>query len=321
MTDGLAERMGKIWFKQVDSDSRLAEGGLPDLTFLTTGECQHVFAATGDEDVRWVYKIPAAFGYLLPASHPSRKSFKPKSRPQQLVRLALVTCPAAIHARGRALSGRLGTTKLAAGRGGGLLRLFDQCALLPKTCGESLLARYVLWERVRRFNRMLRTLELIRESGLSDVVLPYKIIRNGRAILRVGGSTYSYKGPLLVQRKADFFDKSRNFKSFLWEELMAQQQRLWKHGIALDGTAEVLGPKNWALLDGRLRLGDTSGLTTDLRWALWAVKEARLDSKEKNVVRDARSVNPDDPVEEYFREIRKQINEEKLTQLWRSAVD
>jgi hypothetical protein len=320
MINGVAEAMGRIQFRRLDSDGGLAGDGLPDLTFLATGECQHVFAATGEEDAQWVYKIPAAFGYLLPSSHPSRKSFKPKSRSQQLVRLALVTLPAAVHKRGSALSARLGT-RLARGGESALLRSFDRCALMPKALGESLLRRYVLWERVSRFNRMLRTLDLMRAMGLSDVVLPHRIIRKGMAVLRVNGCTYRYEGPFLVQRKAEFFDKSRNFKSFPWEDLITQQQLMWRHGIALDGPAEVLGPKNWALMDGRLRLGDTSGLTTDLKWALRAIKAARLDRKEKNVVCDAKSVNPDDPAEEYFRETRKEINEEKLRQLWRSAVD
>jgi phosphoglycerate dehydrogenase-like enzyme len=50
-----------------------------DLTFLATGYWQHVFAATGRPRWLWVYKIPAAFGYILPFRY-SFQTFWPKSR-------------------------------------------------------------------------------------------------------------------------------------------------------------------------------------------------------------------------------------------------
>ena len=319
MANSVAERKGRTWSGWADSGSRLAEGKPLDLTFFSTGECQHVFNATGEDGGQWVYKIPAAFGHILPVSHEFRRPFRPRRRMEEVIRLALVRMPGALNR----LAGR---TSAGASPGRGPLREsaasrpLSGAARLAESASERLLLRYVRWERAQRFARMIRILGYMSKHGLDDIPLPYTIIRRGRAVLRVDGSVFSYKGPILVQKRANFFVKSRNFNSFKWDEIIRAQHRLWEHGIALDAPAEVLGPKNWALLDGRLYLADLSGLTTDLDTALRTLRDARLHKKSSDIIREVKAHDPADPAEPYFQAIRQEINQEKLRELWRASA-
>src|ERR1051325_11978400 len=72
-----------------------------DLVFLATGTWQHVFVHRDDREVGWVYKIPSAFGYLLPFDHPQR--LRPRSLPARAVDALLARLPPGERALARHL--------------------------------------------------------------------------------------------------------------------------------------------------------------------------------------------------------------------------
>jgi hypothetical protein len=252
----------------------------PDLTFLATGTWQHVFVLRGDTEKLWVYKIPSAFGHLLPFNHPQRL------RPRRL------------HARA----------------GGALL------ALLP--AGERLLASRLRRVSLHSFEYMLTLITEVKRHGLSDIILPCEVIRDGAATLEIEGQRFAYRGPMLKQRRADFlFERNENLRSFEWREIVEAHHRLWRCGITFSTTTAVLELKNWALLDGRLRLFDTSSLTSDRREVTRALDEEELNKREQSVLRRVAERKSSEPVVEYFRFIRQELNRDKLEQLWRADLN
>ena len=83
----------------------------------------------------------------------------------------------------------------------------------------------------------------------------------------------------------------------------------------------MLELKNWALLDGRLRLFDTSSLTSDPRAVRRVLTEAELDRRERALLRKTTERRTAEPLVEFFRFIRRELNRDKLDQLWRADLN
>jgi hypothetical protein len=244
-----------------------------DLTFLGTGDEQHVFVETAAAGGAWFYKIPAAFGFILPLNHPRRP--RPRASPWRW----LVRAPG----------------------------------------GTRLLAVRARANNRRAYARMLDVVDYMDAVGVGDVLLPCRALRDARAVLRVDGTAARYRGPMLVQRRADaFFDRiAGSLSRYDWCQFVDLQHRLWRHGVGFWYAREALGPRSWALLDGRLCLGDTGALTTDYAQAYAALEPAALEVR---VRRQIEKSQPADRAAEYFAFVRRGVNRDQLRRLWRTGL-
>jgi hypothetical protein len=285
-----------------------------DLTYLSTGVAQHVFVRTGKED-HWVYKIPAAFGYVLPHTHRCAK-FNTANRYEKLLRQALIKVPRAVYRAGCGVPFPLATQERVV-KSTRRPNLLEPLLALPCSVGEKLTTIYLRRKQRNHFESMLRMIRYVSDHGLDDILVPYKIVPDGKATLRIDNRTIHYKGPILVQRRADFFfEKIERLTSFRWKELVEAQQLLWRIGVGFQTPGETLGPKNWALAHGRLRLADTDALTRDYDRVRNNLSEDRIDKKAAAVVKRMSKTDESEPVSEYFRFIRSEINQDKLARLW-----
>lgn len=289
-----------------------------DLTFFSTGESQHVFLETGSEGGSWVYKFPAAFGYILPFKH-VRQRFRPINRLEQLIRLVAIRLPRFFRIRAkRWRAARAGTV------GRCIYRIAAWFATLCQRLftyqGVALLSRYCRHRNQRRFLSMLDNLDYLSRHTLDDIMLPYRSLRQGQALLRVEGQTIRYRGPILVQRRASFFERPSNFYAFEWDELIEAEHRLWRHGVGFGTFAETVGPKNWALMDGHIRLADTGSLTRDFGTVQHTLRRPQVEKKLRNAIAQLRKRGEEEGAEEYFRYVIQEINREKLEQLWRTGL-
>ena len=296
-----------------------------DLTYLATGNKQHVFVKTGEAAHDWVYKIPAAYGYVLPFET-RLQSYRPDTTPKKVLYSLLVRLPRFIYAAAHERLIRFDErhqTKLFEG-GLKFLEGFGQRSVAAR---DQLLAACCKQLRLKNFESMLEQIEYLSSHSLADVLLPFKIVRDGKATLRVDGSLKSYRGPIFIQRKADlFFKECRALDSFDWNDVINAQHRLWRCGVALSDYYDILGPHNWALLDGRLHLADTSSLTRSFRRARQLLSEESLDQKVASMIRRLRAIpslgsaSECLAAEEYFSFIRREINLEKLERLWKADL-
>jgi hypothetical protein len=258
----------------------MSRGGRLQLDFLATGTWQHVFVEGRDAEREWVYKIPAAFGQLLPFEHPQR------FRPQGFVSSAAYSLGARVP-----------------------------------------VARTLLAARLRRrgaaeFERMLALVEFVCASGLSDLLLPCEVLRDVEAELHSDGKRTDYRGHVLKQRRAErLFERNENLRALDWGEVVEAHHRLWRHGVTFESTTALLGLKNWALFEGRLRLFDTSSLTRDPRRVRRALAPEELDRRER-WAREKQAAGGDasEPLVEFLRFVRQEINRGKLEQLWRADL-
>lgn len=290
-----------------------------DLTFLATGAWQHVFVKSGGTKDSWVYKIPAAFGYLLPFNHP-KCHFRSNELFAQTLLLLLILLPQRLHRKNYQ---QLVIYMESRGwrRCNSLLKSLGRAIQVPPAIGEKVLSRYLKRTTAAHFKAMLDVIVYLARNGIADILLPYRIIRSEDAILRVEGKAFSYRGPILMQRRAEFlFEENMHLESFEWREMVEAQHRLWRHGITLRRLHAIFGPRGWALLDGRLRLCDTSGLTRDLGTARQALSQKELDDREKSVLARMRQVNPSEPAADYISFMRRKINRSQLDQLWRADL-
>ena len=98
---------------------------------------------------------------------------------------------------------------------------------------------------------MLRTLKELSGRGLDNVLLPYRVMNDSHAILRINGTVHEYQGPILIQQKAErFVERAEGLVDFDLHQFIAAQHRLWRGGFAFSDASEVLGPSNWALYRG-----------------------------------------------------------------------
>ncbi len=281
-----------------------------------------MFVLTESPEHEWVYKIPAAFGYILPQRRrPTAAEPGPAGGLKRLMFDFLVRYP---HAAAESLQRRLGADD---GDRGYLrtllLRGLNASSAAAVEWRDWLLKPYFRHARARGFTQMLGTLQQLSRCGADDVVLPFQILRSCSATLRVGDRVSGYVGPMLVQRRTSFLQRG-DFHRFQWSELVEAQQLLWRHGFALTGRNEILGPTNWSLLEGRLVLADTSSIVRRFELAHRALSEEALAARENmvyRILRESGNAESIDVARDYFRFVRSGIDQPTLTRLWRSAVD
>jgi len=288
-----------------------------DLTYLATGTCQHVFVKSDEASPRWVYKTPATMAYALYVLPRLRKYTPPKGVKSALF-AALLRFPEELY---EGVQGRLaaGVRPHLCGRLGLILTLTDRFFGCARAGRDKLLAEYYRKSREQKFKAMLRMMEYLSRHGLAEVLVPYHVIHLGSAVLHINGTTIAYRGPLVVQQWADVIDTSARLDAFPVRELVAVQHRLWRHGVALTDDIEILGPKNWALLDGRLYLADTSSLTRDFDQAYRSLGKKDLDARQRETLQRLRS-GLGKEAEEYFRFVRREINQDRLQRLWKADL-
>jgi hypothetical protein len=92
--------------------------------------------------------------------------------------------------------------------------------------------------------------------------------------------------------------------------------------VALLEAADILGPRSWAVVDGRLQLADTGSLTRDHREARRSLAPERLDEREQIVLQRLalRESGSTTLAEEYFRFIRTELHQAAFDRLWCSAL-
>jgi hypothetical protein len=170
---------------------------------------------------------------------------------------------------------------------------------------------------------MLKLIDLVRERGLSDIMLPCQIVRDGDAELRVNGATIPYRGSILKQRRAEYlFERNEKLRSLDWREVVEAHHRLWRQGITFTTSTAVLGLKNWALFEGRVRLFDASSLTSDPRRMRGALSQRHLDRREESALtKQTLDGDSSEPLVEFLRFMRREINRGKLDQLWRADME
>jgi hypothetical protein len=199
--------------------------------------------------------------------------------------------------------------------------LFGGPATAARKARDGLLTRALAYSRRRRFDAMVGQLDYLKDRGLGDVLLPYRFLPRLDAVLEANGRSSRYSGPAIRQRKAAFFSGGAlDFRSFEWREIVDAQHRLWRCGIAFSELNQILGPMNWGTLDGRVRLADTSNLTSNARLARRLLDGARLDAKERVVMERLAPPATPETAAEYFRFVRGEINLRRFDELWRADV-
>lgn len=263
-----------------------------------------------------MYKIPAAYGRVLPLG-PRLESFQPSSLHR---RIAL----SALRAPDRVEASVVGWME-APERSPAAKMVGVACrgaAAAARRTRDGLLTRALAYSRHRRFDAMVGQLDYLRDQGLDDVLLPYRFLPRLDALLHVNGRPSEYRGPAIRQRKAAFFKGGAlDFRSFDWQEIVDAQHRLWRCGVAFSELNQILGPMNWGTLDGRVRLADTSNLTSSPRLARRLLDGALLDAKERVVMGRLSPPATPELAADYFRFVRSEINLRRFNELWRADVD
>lgn len=257
-----------------------------DLTFLATGFRQHVFTLTAEPDGPWVYKIPAAFGVVMP--YPERAAH---TRTITSVKKAL-----AYAARRLPLPGPVHAAR------------------------NRIFLTHFRWARRRDFLNMLSLLDDLSVRGLADVIVPHQMLRDCEASLRVDGAVIPYQGPMVVQRRVSTVFTKQSLEDFHWRQIIDQQHRLWRGGFGLTEVGEVLGYRSWALVNGHVRLVDTSSLTRDPMRARRPLRPSSLDRQERRVLDHQRDPGTRRVFEDYFRFVRQGIDEPTFDALWEADV-
>jgi hypothetical protein len=282
------------------------------LRYLTTGYCQHVFTSDVMVGDGWVFKIPAAFGYILPFKQPFNV-FHPKNRYERILRFLLVRIPKGVPSRvGRWMS----RYDLSVPGAAAFKVVTKRCFGVLEKAGERAVAWHCRRTRLRKFLVMLRHIRYIGDHALGDILLPCRVLWRAKATLDLGGQVMPYEGPLLVQKRVDSsFEDGVRLTAFDWHRLVEAQHRLWRHGIGFAAIREMLTPIGWGLLDGRLHLADTSALTRDLGLARRFLAKEFVDSKEATIL-EWMGLEQSTQTEQYLRFMRSEINVDNLERLW-----
>jgi hypothetical protein len=266
----------------------------PEIVYFATGVTQHIFMRTDHRAARCVYKIPAAFGDVLPLADYLRES-------PALTRRA-----------------RLSSSAIA--------------AILDRTPpARRVIAAHLRRKRAREFDAMIDVLTYLSRVGASRSLLPYRVSRNKALTLRIGSRRIRYEGPVLVQARATFLRADNNPFACDWRgriardhplwahAVIAAQHRLWKHGVGIADKTEILGPSDWALWRHELRLGDTGNLTRDFQRVHDALDAGVLRQRIDDVI--ARFCSScATPAAEYFRAVEREINQPRLIELWGTSA-
>lgn len=286
-----------------------------DLTSLACGSRQHVFLPTGAPDHSWVYKLPSTSNvtehYGLDLGE-----YRPTGPVTSMLYHAFVRLPNERHRRRLAALERDGASQRE------VSAAMRRHQMICETRGRSLAPAY-RWTRRRHFRHMVTLADALAVEGFADIMLPFRILRAESATVRIGAHVGTYRGPIVRQQRADFFDRSGRFDAFVWEDVIVTQHRLWRHGVGLSDANEILGPKNWALLSGRLRLADLSSLTRNARTVRRLLADDVLDERQGRVLRRLTSegeLGMAETARRYFQYVRAQINQSRFDQLWRRAT-
>lgn len=288
-----------------------------DLSFFATGATQHVFFESARPESGWLYKIPAAFGYILPF----RIGFRTMTPWNPYLAVLQDVCfrlPSRLVNWTNHRAENIVDKRRPESRAINFLATIFARSLAG--CGDFLLAPYFRRALAVRFRNMLSILSKIPWSGVDGALLPYRIIADLPMTLRVEGKVHRHRGPVLIQRKAQrFIERSEGLESFDWGQLVAAQHQLWRNGVALSDASEVLGPSNWSLLDGRVLLGDTGSLTIDYNQAMQTLAPEILKLREQRVLWYLHGAERRRGIE-YLAFIRTEINPARLAQLWKADV-
>jgi hypothetical protein len=310
-------RHGWSLSRRIEHQERRLAHGMSDLreaavelTFLATGSRQHVFVRRDAREDEWVYKIPAAYGRIVPYSlylqrrASSSYAHKKRTLSSRLLSPGASTDPV-----------RLFETAPRSGLMGLGVTVLEQMYNVPPALRNRLFVAAFEWSSRRAFRTMLATMDYLARRGIAQVLLPYEVIPRAAAVLHVDGSSVPYQGPILVQRRSRFLGLV-DFGSFEWREVIEAQHLLWRNGIALTDK-EKLGPSNWASFEGHVRLGDTNSLTRDYRRAYRALDPKVLDERVGVVLERLGGRETTRALaRQYFRVVREEINQRKLTELW-----
>jgi hypothetical protein len=278
------------------------------LTLLARGASQQVYVLAGASDHPWVYKTPAIVEALL-LTPVTWRSIKPVTPWKRRVYELFVERPAelwndradAVHDTGAAHA-----------------RLMRAIAVRSAMIANRLSSAWARAARRRRFRRMCRILRRIADEGLHHAVLPFEILE-AACTLHADGRITHYRGPVLRQRRADFFFEYFDaLDRFDWGAPARVQHELWRHGIGLVDADEALGPRNWSLLDGEVLLADTGSLTEDLNEVRGVLSEERLNDREREIPTWWPN-NVSSSLPQYFAHVRRAINREQLDRLWRTT--
>ncbi len=286
-----------------------------DLTFLATGHRQHVFVRTSPNSDDWVYKIPAAPGYLVPYRHKVGKAPR-RLLSKKGVRWILFDAP---YRLGRAFEPRASLSTPRPLRW--LAAPLRVASRIGATVRNRVFLAYFRRARAMNFTTMLDVLERLTRAGLRDHLVPFQIIRQGSATLRIDDRTVSYDGPMLMQHRVETFFTKQSLATFEWDELVDALHALWRHGFALTEKGENLGYRSWALIDGHLRLADTSSLSTDFRLARNCLRDDFLAAQQNMVVSFHGESEMATAFREFFDYLRQHVNQARLDALWRIDVD
>jgi hypothetical protein len=265
------------------------------LRFLATGDNQHVFVDRDQTQCQWVYKIPSAFGYILPWDHPRRLKRQPPRGRLKLFAYRQLFAP----------------SPAVAGRNAG-----SKDRWTPDTRLEWAWAQYIRWNSARRFKRMCQLMEVLSERGGRDLLVPYQVNSGTSAVLYVEDRALPWSGTLLMQRRIEFRSLKQIIEHGQWETLIEAQHRLWRHGIAV---ADVVRYTSWVLYDGQPRLADGDSLTDSLKIARTHVSPAILDLEASIIRRRVKGVRTE-PLEEYQAYMSAHISQRMLAQLWRTDI-
>jgi hypothetical protein len=259
-----------------------------ELGFIATGGNQHVFEdLSGDSE--WVFKIPAAFGRIVPWNHQRRlRRAEPRNRAYRLIYRALFA------PRGTPLDSRIE----------------------PVGAAQRMWARYIERNASRRFHSMLRIMDTLSRCGGADLLLPYTV-ESGPVVLHMDGRIISYPGPVLRQRRAVFRRVPDVIADNGWDELVSAQHRLWRFGVA---TADVIRHTSWALHDGRPCIADGDSLTTRTAVAQGYVSPAVLDRERDLVRRVVRQTGSDVNAEAFLTFMARHINRQALQAQWKHGA-
>jgi hypothetical protein len=250
-------------------------------TVLDSGASQHVLLP--DDDPQHVWKIPAVCNALLPTPI-SMDRFSPT------------------------------IAWKAAG-----WRTFRRAAPAPLLDrAEGTLIRYAALRRRQRFLRMLRVLQyLLRTAPAEPLLIPYHTVAVASLQATWSGGVLVYRGAALVQRRTDRFIAGRFESGFDTDAMIRSQHRLWSIGVGLDDGSAVLGPHDWAVLDGQTLLGDTGSLTTD-RGAVWRTLQPAVLDRARTFLLHRCTDSQLDEATLHFARARAALTHEALQRFWRS---
>lgn len=273
-----------------------------ELQLLASGATQHAFVRSDRPDDGWVYKTPAIIDSLLP-SRPAAGRLAPMSGSKRLAYSLLYGIPRTLWRR----LGRKQHPLLAQRMVAGYVGVADRGVAL-----------HLRRSRIASFRRVLRIHHLLRgEAGADAGLLPWRALPDVRAVLCIAEIRRRYRGPILVQRRAElFFERSEELERFDGSELVRIQHRLWRRGIALADGAGALGPQGWALLERRVCLADTGSLTRDLRLARWVLAPERMERIQEHQIERQPDATSRERARAYYERVRLEINAERLGELW-----